>query len=252
MVTVIVDGRSLETEEGRTLLEAARAAGIKIPALCWHPALKPVGACKVCAVEVAGREGPTIRLACLQRVREGLSVRTDSHLAVEARTKALADLWRLAPQAQCLLDLAREHGLELPPAPDNCLRCRLCLRVCHDVVGAGALKMEKRRDQSYITAREGRCLGCGTCANICPTGAIRCVDREGFRTIIIRDEVIGRNPLEKCEVCGRLFATEKFLDRVEARAARDHPEVKEHHRRCPTCAKLFSPRIKSSERLKMR
>jgi uncharacterized C2H2 Zn-finger protein len=73
------------------------------------------------------------------------------------------------------------------------------------------------------------------------------VDEGGLRIISIRDEIIGRHALIPCETCGRLFATERFLHRVADRAHGDHPDVKEHHQRCPTCAKLFSPRITSSE-----
>ncbi|MFW5937158.1 MAG: 2Fe-2S ferredoxin, partial [Desulfosalsimonas sp.] len=58
-----------------------------------------------------------------------------------------------------------------------------------------------------------------------------------------------QNPLLQCENCGRYFATPKFLSRIEERTE-DHPHVKEHHRYCPTCAKLLSDRIKSASRMK--
>jgi bidirectional [NiFe] hydrogenase diaphorase subunit len=54
------------------------------------------------------------------------------------------------------------------------------------------------------------CIGCGTCANLCPTQVIKVEDLENVRTISIRDEVIGRHPLETCEGCGKRFATPKF------------------------------------------
>jgi hypothetical protein len=74
-------------------------------------------------------------------------------------------------------------------------------------------------------------------------------DRDDQRTIYIRDTVIGRSTLVKCEACGRMFATQKFLSRVEERTE-DHPHVKEPHQYCPTCAKLLSDRIKSSRKIK--
>jgi predicted molibdopterin-dependent oxidoreductase YjgC len=251
MVEIVIDGNRLEVEEGRTVLEAARDAGIPIPALCWHPALKPVGACKVCVVEVAGREGPTVKPSCLLKVSPGLSVRTASPLAIEARTRAFADLLLMAPQAEKIIDLARRHGIVLPPAPDNCIRCRLCVRVCRDVVGAGALIMEKRGDRMYVAAVEDRCIGCGTCANICPTDCIKVEDVDDIRTVSIRDELIGRHVLLRCETCGRRFATEKFLTRVSHLSTECHPDVKEHHRRCPTCAKIFAPKVEVSTRQKL-
>jgi NADH dehydrogenase/NADH:ubiquinone oxidoreductase subunit G len=252
MVGLIINGVAHNVPEGTTVLEAARQAGIDIPTLCHHPALKPVGSCKICVVELADRSGPTVRPSCLLKVREGLTVMTDSPLARQARAKALVELARMAPQSRTILDLARRYGVELPEQADGCIRCRLCLRVCRDVVGQGALAVERRGDQSFIVPVDGRCLGCGTCANICPTGAIRLEDHDQIRTIMIRDEVIGRLPLVRCEVCHRMFATETFRQRVADLSTRNHPDVKEHHQRCPTCTKIMSTRTESDARLKMR
>jgi ferredoxin len=104
--------------------------------------------------------------------------------------------------------------------------------------------MEQRNGQNFVAPIENLCIGCGTCANICPTRVIKVEDRENVRTISIRDEVIGRHPLERCEGCGRLFATPKFLAHIHRRTVA-HTDVKTHHKYCPTCAKLFSDRIKS-------
>jgi ferredoxin len=74
-----------------------------------------------------------------------------------------------------------------------------------------ALKLGKRDGKRLIEPVEGRCVGCGTCANICPTHVILVTDDENVRTISIRDEVIGRRPLATCEGCGKRFATPKFF-----------------------------------------
>lgn len=109
--------------------------------------------------------------------------------------------------------------------------------------------MEKRDGISFVVPTEGLCIGCGTCANICPTHTIRLEDRAGVRTLTIRDEIIGIHPLIRCEACGRYFASEKFLVHV-SESASPHVDVKEHHQYCPTCSKLLSDRAKSSSRFK--
>jgi bidirectional [NiFe] hydrogenase diaphorase subunit len=250
MPRIIIDGQEFEAEEGTTVLQAARANNIRIPTLCYHKALKPIGACKVCAVEVLGRAGkPRTLLSCILKVREGLEVRTSSELALKARTAAFRNLLSMAPQSQFLRNLAQDYGVDLGAPPDGCIRCRLCIRVCNEIVGAGALKMEKRNNMSFVVPKEGLCIGCGTCANLCPTGAIQMKDSDGTRTISIRDDIIGLHVLERCEACGRYFASQKFLKHVEERTTR-HTDVKEHHVYCPTCTKLFSDRVKSSQRMK--
>lgn len=248
MVNISIDDQSYEVEEGVTVLQALKDNGIKIPTLCYHPVLKPSGSCKLCAVEVPGRtSGRQITmLSCILKVREDLAIKTRGDLVERARKKAFQNLLRMAPQAQAIRDIAEEFEIDLGPPPDGCIRCRLCIRVCKEIVGPGALKMVKREGINFVVPVEGICIGCGTCANLCKTGAIRVEDKDNVRTITIRDEVIGRHPLERCEGCGKLFATPKYLNYIEKRTAR-HPDVKEHHRYCQTCAKMFSDRIKSFE-----
>ncbi len=243
-VRLTLDEREVEVEANTTVLETAKRHGIRIPTLCYHPALRPSGSCKVCTVEM---ETPTGRralmLACVLRAKEGMKVRTTGEAVDRARRKAFHRLLALAPHADGIRRLAEAHGIDLGPRPDGCIRCRLCLRVCKEIVGPAALEMQTVDGHDFVMPLEGRCIGCGTCANICPTGAIRLEDRNEVRTIRIREELIGRHPLQRCEGCGSLFATPRFLDHVHDRVS-PHPDLKEHHAYCPTCAKLFSKRIR--------
>jgi len=251
MVRITIDEKQYDAEEGMTVLQVARTNGLRIPTLCYHPSLRPSGSCRLCAVEVPGRSSgrQITMLSCILKVKDGMVVNTQSAAVKKARTKAFKNLLHMAPQAKTIVALARSFDIDPGPPPDGCVRCHLCVRVCKEIVGPGALKMEKRNGVNYVVPIEGLCIGCGTCANICPTNVIMVEDHESIRTIKIRDEVIGRHPLERCEGCGKLFATPKFLEHIHRRTS-SHTEVKSPHNYCSTCAKLFSDRIRSfSERV---
>jgi predicted molibdopterin-dependent oxidoreductase YjgC len=252
MITITVNNEALQVEEGQNLLKALQAAGIRIPAVCFHPALKKAtGVCRLCTVEIAHPgKAPETRRACLVKAAPGLEVLTESVAVQAVRERAMRALLKQAPQADRLIRLAEEFGIAVDPAPDGCIRCLLCIQVCREIVGAGALEMTRRggtrfrREGRHVVAPvEGRCIGCGTCANICPTQVIHVRDEENVRTITIRDEVIGRHPLATCEGCGRHFATPRFLEVAHERAVDHHPDVKDHHRWCPDCAKRLSGRV---------
>jgi bidirectional [NiFe] hydrogenase diaphorase subunit len=196
MLEITIDGQAYQAEEGQTALQVARENGISIPTLCYHPALKPSGSCKLCAVEVTGRTGgrQIAMLSCILKVYDGLNMRTTGPIVDAAHRKAFKNLLRMAPQSTRLRQMAMHYGVDLGPPPDGCVRCRLCIRVCKEIVGAGALKMKTVDGISCVVPEPDRCIGCGTCANICPTGAIRVEDRENVRTVTIRDERSASTP----------------------------------------------------------
>jgi bidirectional [NiFe] hydrogenase diaphorase subunit len=243
MIGFTIDNQEVRAEAETTVLRAARAAGIDIPTLCHHPALKPSGSCKVCAVAVEKLSGEkTIMLSCLLRVKEGMRVLTKGEEVRQARTKALQRLIAMAPMSERIRHLAEKEGIALPPAPDGCIRCRLCIRVCKEIIGKEALRMDKDGGRQLVVPDPERCIGCGTCANICPTQAISVREEAGTRTVAIRGEVFGRHELMRCQGCGKYYATEKQILLMEKRTA-PHPQVKEHHHYCANCAKLFSDRL---------
>jgi ferredoxin len=242
-ITFHIDGREISATPGQTVLEAARKNGIHIPTICYHPALKPSGSCKMCAVLVENIAGhPMTMLSCVLKVKAGLVIQSDGPEVREARAQALTRLIQLAPQSRRLRDLAAAASIELPPPPDGCIQCRLCVRVCKEIVGQEALRMEKQAGQLHVVANPGKCIGCGTCANLCPMHVIDVIDNGPLRIVRKGDMVFGQQPLERCEGCGKYYATEQHVHLVEERT-RPHPQVKLHHHYCPACAKLFSDRL---------
>src|SRR5437588_3768638 len=87
MPALQIDGQKISIDEGRTILDAARQAGIEIPTLCWYPTLSIVGNCRICLVSVEGQ--PKLIPACAAKVSDGLVVTTRSHAAIENRRGVL-------------------------------------------------------------------------------------------------------------------------------------------------------------------
>ncbi|WP_028324344.1 2Fe-2S iron-sulfur cluster-binding protein [Desulfatirhabdium butyrativorans] len=243
MIQITINGRDIEVEEDTPLMKILREEGISIPSLCYHPALThPIVSCRLCAVEImSGKAGVPgkVTLACTLRTHPGLIIETDTDAVRQARTTAMNQLLSMAPQSEFLLQIAERYGLQTNPPPDGCIRCRLCVQICKEIVGAGALRMIRANNRMLVVSIPGNCIGCGTCANICPTKVIHVEDKDNVRTISIRDEIIGRHPLLRCEGCGAMFTTPRFLDHVHSRSTEHHPDVKEQHLYCPSCAKLI-------------
>jgi bidirectional [NiFe] hydrogenase diaphorase subunit len=251
MINITIDGKKISAKKNQTLLQAAKENGIKIPYLCFHPALRPSGSCKLCGVEVLSPSGKqVVMLSCIIKVKENLEVKTDSELVRTNRENAFNKLLQMAPDSSRIRNLANQFDVPITPPSNGCIRCRLCIRVCNEIVKAHALKMVKTENGSRVVPNPGCCIGCGTCANLCPTDIIKVVDKDNVRTVSIKEEIIGQLPLERCEDCNKMYATVNFLKYVEE-INMAHPDTKEHHHLCPSCIKLMSNRaITERERIK--
>lgn len=205
MVNLTINDRKVSAPAGSTVLQAAQLAGIDVPTLCNHPALEPIGACRMCLVEIKGQR--TLQPACTFPVTEGADVKTHSPKVLEARRFVLElllsdhplDCMTCDSTGQCeLQDLMYEYGVKetrfpgeqhLYPVDDpnpfiqrdynKCILCRSCVRACQEINGVEAIGMVWRGFRTKPgTAFDGGledspCEFCGMCVAVCPTGALQ-------------------------------------------------------------------------------
>lgn len=186
MFRVTIDGAQYEAAPGRTVLEVAREQRIHIPTLCYHEALEPYGACRLCVVEVEIGEKRRLVTSCTYPCSDGLIVETQSGAALESRRMSIELLLATARGVPLIQELAAEYGVEEPRfrmAEDDCILCGLCVRACREIAGVQAISLAYRGiDKAVatpfqISSRD--CVECGTCVYVCPTGAIRLEDING-------------------------------------------------------------------------
>ncbi len=175
-----IDGKDVTAEEGTPLLEAARRAGIDIPALCYHEKLKPYGACRLCTVEIESRGRTRLVASCVYTVEEGLVVRTRSEKIDRIRKTLLELLLAHAPDAPTLKAWAAEYGADpdrFEKEPSFCIHCGLCVRYCAEVKGKNAIGFIDRgvrKEISFIPEIAlQECENCKACFELCPTSYLQ-------------------------------------------------------------------------------
>lgn len=252
MHTLQLDGRVVEYRVGQTLLEVARANGVPIPTLCWHAGLENHGGCRLCMVEVTRPEwdGWTkLVTSCEFRAETGLVVTTDSETVRRTRRSVLDLLLARCPTTPKVRELAREYGIAKSSYreredPDRCILCAICVRTCA-AVGAHAISTFGRGTEKEVgtpfTPVEGRppeanasdCVGCLSCAYMCPTHHI------GFEQSEEHRRIWGRTfTLEPCSGCGKPIGTPEQLDHFAK--TKDLPRA--YFARCDVCRKQDTAR----------
>jgi len=201
---ITLNGSEVSGRQGQTILEVAQENGIEIPTLCHHADLSPLGACRVCVVEVEGSR--TLVGACHTPIAEGMVIHTHSPKVLESR-KVIAELLLASHCGSCFMcdkanicelrKIAAELEVGLPrfqvrkhyyPIEDvspyivrdltKCIMCRRCVRACIEVAGHNVFAIAYRGFDSKVVVDLDQpidkevCRDCGVCIPFCPTGAL--------------------------------------------------------------------------------
>jgi NADH dehydrogenase/NADH:ubiquinone oxidoreductase subunit G len=199
-ITLTLDGQEITSEEGKTLLEAAREKGKNIPTICYHDATTANALCRICVVEVEGQR--VLQPACIVKAAENMKVQTQSEKVIRSRKTILEMLDSTmdlseAPEILTMMDEYSATHERFPDAErrksevkdDNpmyirdyskCLLCWRCVQVCaDDAQYTFAINFEGRGYETQIgtffdkAIPETTCVLCGQCVGVCPTGALK-------------------------------------------------------------------------------
>jgi len=203
-VKITINGREIEFEPGQTVYQVAKANGIYIPVLCHQEQIKPVGACRVCVVEVAGARN--LVAACAMPAENNMVVMTDTDRVLKARrlvvellmTQGHHNCITCESSGDCVLqDLAYSLGIDSPRFPEGakvmpreqgnamivrdmnkCVLCGLCVRACNEIQVNQVLDYAGRGPHATVGPpfgelyEQSNCVFCGECVRVCPVGAL--------------------------------------------------------------------------------
>ena len=207
MLHLTINGKPVEVPEGSTIMEAAEAAGVKVPSLCHMKNVHQYGSCRICVVEVEGMKN--LQASCMVKAREGMKVKTHSPKVLAAR-KVLYELLLSNHPKDCLScnrnqscelqELGYELGVtesrfegamskakvDISPSitrdTSKCILCRRCVTACAQIQKVGAIQAQNRGFDTVISPAMGlplnstACAMCGQCTVVCPTGALQETD----------------------------------------------------------------------------
>ena len=217
MPRLTIDGQVIEAPADATVLQAIRQVGAHLPTLCYWEGLPAYGACRLCLVEMTAPQ-PQVIAACAYPVEDGMSIETQGERAVTIRKMMLEFMLARCPTSDVIQSLARDAGVNesrfasTTTSDELCILCGLCVRVCRELVGAAAIGFSGRGTDRVVGSpfqiQSDACIGCGACAAVCPTGAIKIEDVDGQRVLSTWHT---RVPLKPCPVCGQSFAPDPMI-----------------------------------------
>ena len=210
MVKFTIGGCEVEGDKGQNVLQVALDNGFDIPHLCYHEALEPYGACRLCLVEVSTGRGTRLTTSCNYPVMKGISVQTDTKKVARTRKMVIELLLARCPDAPVIRELSEKYGVaetRFRLDHDDCILCGLCERVCREVVGVEAISFlgrgSTRKVGPPVEINPKVCIGCGACVYICPTDCIKMEETEKDRTIVRWGRTL---PMKVCTKCGNAYA----------------------------------------------
>jgi len=177
-IAFTIDGQEVKAMEGWTILDTARHYGFHIPTLCYHEALKPVGACRLCMVEARQNGSQRLVASCFSYPQEGMEILLNSERVQKGRRWLMEMLLAAVPNSPEIKKMAREFGVAstrftVEDPLEECLRCGLCIRVCEEIVGARAISFGSRGVTKHVATPymvpNDACVSCGSCVAVCPT-----------------------------------------------------------------------------------
>ena len=199
-ITLVMYGKELTVEDGKTLLDVAREMGKDVPTICYHDATTANGLCRMCVVEVEGQRA--LQPACVVQAGAGMKVHTRSEKVIRARKTILEmlDSTMDLSEADEIQTMMKDYNTDANRFPDaerreseikddnpmyirdysKCLLCWRCVQVCaEDAQYTYAINFEGRGFETQIgtffdkTIPETTCVLCGQCVAVCPTGALK-------------------------------------------------------------------------------
>ncbi len=202
-INIVIDGKKIKTQSGKTIMEVARENNVEIPSLCWHPDLEVKATCRVCVIEVKGKN--CLFTACSTKVEDGMEIITDSPKIKKAR-KINLELIISQHREECddciyelkceLKELAKKYGADYKKFEDRrkdfpsyrfgpsvlfdsskCINCRDCVEVC-EKQGIGFLELEEKENiWEVVPSKDPKkdCIYCGQCLVHCPVGAFEAI-----------------------------------------------------------------------------